>query len=326
MTKTTPQQRDQRHEIPETLAKKPLDIVVRTLFDVSWTKARDWIAGGKIQLDGVVTVDSRRLVRGGTHLLLQMNAPRPRPNSLEDKRIVFLDTHVVVVNKPPGVSTVPYDESETGTLDERVRDLLARREKNKGARPALGIVHRLDKETSGLLVFTRSWLAKKSLTQQFREHTTKRRYLAIAHGEVKSLTITTHLVQDRCDGLRGSLEAMRARGMRGTGGQEGQLAITHVEALEKLDGATLISCKLETGRTHQIRIHLSESGHPILGDRVYSRHFSGELIPAPRLMLHATELGFVHPATNSPMHWEEPMPDDMKETLTRLDHTRRRQS
>ena len=318
MTKTTPPPRDQRHEIPENLAKKPLDVVVRTLFEVSWNKARDWIAGGKIQLDGVVTLDARRLVRGGTHLLLQMNAPRPRPNSLEEKRIVFLDAHVVVVNKPPGVSTVPYDESETGTLDERVRDLLARREKNKGARPALGVVHRLDKETSGLLVFTRSWLAKKSLTQQFREHTTKRRYLAIAQGEVKSLTITTHLVQDRGDGLRGSLEAMRARGMRGTGGQEGQLAITHVEALEKLDGATLISCKLETGRTHQIRIHLSESGHPILGDRVYSRHFSGEPIPAPRLMLHATELGFVHPATNSPMHWEEPMPDDMKETLTRL--------
>ncbi len=319
MNPTTPQQRDQQLKIPDDLAKKPLDIVVRTLFDVSWNKARDWITGGKIQLDGVVTTDSRRLVRGGTQLFLKMSAPRPRPGALEEKRIVFLDSHVVVVNKPPGVSTVPYDESETGTLDELVCDVLARREKNKGgARPALGIVHRLDKETSGLLVFTRSWVGKKSLTQQFREHSTKRRYLAIAHGDVKSLTITTHLVQDRGDGIRGSLEGMRARGMRGTGGQEGQLAVTHIEALEKLDGATLISCKLETGRTHQIRIHLSESGHPILGDRVYSRHYAGEPIPAPRLMLHATELGFVHPATNSPMHWEEPMPDDMKETLTRL--------
>jgi 23S rRNA pseudouridine1911/1915/1917 synthase len=185
---------------------------------------------------------------------------------------------------------------------------------DRGERPSLGIVHRLDKETSGVLVFTRTWLAKQSLTQQFRAHTVHRRYLAIAHGVVRAGTIRSHLVADRGDGLRGSVRSSE----RARRGGEGQLAVTHVEPVEALDGATLVACRLETGRTHQIRVHLSEGGHPVVGERVYVRGFQGDVIPAPRLMLHAAELGFVHPATQVEVRFERPPPKDFQETLARL--------
>jgi 23S rRNA pseudouridine1911/1915/1917 synthase len=187
------------------------------------------------------------------------------------------------------------------------------------ARPALGVVHRIDKETSGLVVFTRTWLAKKSLSSQFRAHTVHRRYLAIAYGEVRTRRIESHLVEDRGDGLRGSWE----RTGSGRAGKKpppsAQRAVTHVESLEPLEGATLVACRLETGRTHQIRVHLSEAGHPILGERVYVRGYTGPEIPAPRLMLHAAELGFVHPATNREMRFERPMPEDMRAVLAGLE-------
>jgi 23S rRNA pseudouridine1911/1915/1917 synthase len=171
-------------------------------------------------------------------------------------------------------------------------------------------VHRLDKETSGLIVFTRTWVAKQRLAAQFRQHTVHRVYLAIARGDVASRTIRSFLLEDRGDGRRGS-----ARGTPGRGGRE---AITHVERLEPLQGATLVACRLETGRTHQIRIHLSVAGHPIVGERVYVGKGDRGGPPAPRLMLHAAELGFVHPTTEREMRWELPMPDDMRAVLESL--------
>jgi 23S rRNA pseudouridine1911/1915/1917 synthase len=180
-------------------------------------------------------------------------------------------------------------------------------------------VHRIDKETSGLVVFTRTWLAKQSLSQQFRFHTVRRVYLAIVHGAMSSQTIRSHLLQDRGDGLRGSIEALR--GKKKPPLSQGQLAVTHVEVRERLAGATLIACRLETGRTHQIRIHLSEAGHPLVGERVYIRDFEkrgGEPIRAPRLMLHAAELGFDHPKTEREVRFESPLPKDVEETLSRL--------
>src|SRR5262249_7446653 len=122
-------------------------------------------------------------------------------------------------------------------------------------------------------------------------------------------THRSYLVDDRGDGLRGSAPP---------GVREGQLAVTHVRPVESLHGATLIECKLETGRTHQIRIHLSEAGHPLVGERVYVRDFKSTLIPAPRLMLHAAELGFIHPDREEPMRFREEPPADFRETLARL--------
>jgi 23S rRNA pseudouridine1911/1915/1917 synthase len=214
--------------------------------------------------------------------------------------------------KPAGISTVPYEDDREDTLDARVRRWLERRDPRRaaGSRANLGVVHRLDKETSGLVVFTRTWLAKQSLASQFRAHAVHRRYLAIAHGTVRPGTVRTHLIENRGDGLRGSA--------RGTPPPSARLAVTHVELLEELRDASLIACRLETGRTHQIRIHLSESGHPLVGESVYIRGWHGKLIEAPRLMLHAAELGFGHPVTQRTVSWEQPLPEDMRAVIGRL--------
>jgi 23S rRNA pseudouridine1911/1915/1917 synthase len=291
----------------------PIDRAVRVVFEVSWGKARAWIEGGKVRIGGAIVTEPTTRVAAGAELVLDEGAPRRRPGEIPDEDVVYHDAQVVVVAKPAGLSTVPYDEGETDTLDTRVRAWLQRRRlAPRGARPSLGVVHRLDKETTGLVVFTRTWLAKESLTGQFRRHTVHRRYLGVAHGHVAGATIRTFLVEDRGDGRRGSTRdpARQAR--------EGREAVTHVERVEGLADATLVACRLETGRTHQIRIHLSETGHPLVGERVYVKGFGGAPIDAPRLMLHATELGFVHPATEREMRWEQPMPEDMRALVARL--------
>jgi 23S rRNA pseudouridine1911/1915/1917 synthase len=304
--------------VPQALAG-PLDRAVRGLFGVSWGRARAWIEAGKVRVAGAVVTEATARVAAGDTVGVDERASRPRRAELDDREVIHVDAQVIVVAKPPGVSSVPYreggrsldsDEHDTDTLEARVRAWLERRGKAGRGRPPLGVVHRLDKETSGLVVFTRTWMAKQRLAAQFRQHTVHRRYLAIAHGDVRSRTIRSFLIEDRGDGLRGS-----ARGAPGAGGRE---AVTHVERVEALVGATLVACRLETGRTHQIRIHLSEAGHPLVGERVYVRGFAGSLIEAPRLMLHAAELGFVHPATDREVRWELPLPDDMRTVLERL--------
>ena len=295
----------------------PLDRVVRSSLEVSWGQARSWIASGKVRVGGEVVREPTVRVAAGAEVTFEEHAPRQRGRGdavPAQTDVVHVDGQIVVVNKPAGVSTVPYDGEEDDTLDARVRGWLARQgQAPRGVRPSLGVVHRLDKETTGLLVFTRTWLAKQSLTSQFRRHTVHRRYLAIAHGDVRSRTIRSYLLADRGDGLRGS-----ARGAAARRGEAAKEAVTHVERLESFGGATLVACRLETGRTHQIRVHLSEAGHPLLGERVYVRGYGGALLAAPRVMLHAAELGFVHPATEREVRWERGMPEDMVEVVERL--------
>jgi len=284
-----------------------LDRVVRALHPgMSWGAARKLIESGKIRVDGARVLEPTHPVKKGASVAVSMSAPKPRDESaLPSDAIVHLDAHVVVVRKPAGVSTVPYDERETGTLSELVHAMLKRR---GGGSAPLGIVHRLDKETSGLVLFSRTLAAKRHLKQQFRVHSVQRRYVAIAHGAVRPGTLESRLVQNRGDGRRGSTE-------NPTLGRE---AVTHVRVTEHLVGATLVECRLETGRTHQIRIHLAEAGHPLVGERVYTKNYMGPLIPAPRMMLHAFELGFEHPSTGDTLAFEEPMPDDMKRVLESL--------
>jgi 23S rRNA pseudouridine1911/1915/1917 synthase len=182
----------------------------------------------------------------------------------------------------------------------------------KGPLPRLRVVHRLDKETSGLVVFARTVAAERGLGRQFHAHTVLRRYLAVVPGEVAPQRIATRLVRDRGDGRRGSTDLPNL----------GKPAVTHVEVLERLRGYTLVACRLETGRTHQIRIHLAERGHPVCGDKVYNRKPASAPEPgpchAPRLALHAAELGFVHPATGEALHWTMPLPADLQAFLERL--------
>jgi 23S rRNA pseudouridine1911/1915/1917 synthase len=283
-----------------------LDGFLRGALALSWGKARGLVESGKVTVDGERVLRSDASIEKGAVVVIDERAPRPRGEHHDrGDLVVFADAHVVVVRKPAGVSSVPYEEGERGTLDELVARALPW--SGRGPKPSLGVVHRLDKETSGLMVFTRSWLAKQSLAGQFRKHTVHRRYLAIAHGDVPKKTVTSELVANRGDGLRGSAR-----------NQQGQHAVTHIEPLEKLRGATLVACRLETGRTHQIRIHLAELGHPIVGERVYVRDYRGPVIQAPRVMLHAAELGFVHPKTERDVRWEEAPPEDFRAVLARL--------
>lgn len=286
--------------------EKPLDRWLRELLPgKSWNEVRRLVRTGKVFVDGKALLDPTQPVGAGAELELRQNAPRAtRTPALPKSAILHLDAQLVVVDKPAGISTVPYDEHERGTLDQLLMETISQR----GRRAPLGIVHRIDKETSGVVVFARTVAAKQALKNQFRFHTVGRRYVAIAHGLVYSTTMESRLVQDRGDGRRGSTDDEEL----------GREAITHVKLVEKLRGASLVECRLETGRTHQIRIHLAERGHPLVGERVYSKQYRGELIAAPRLMLHARELQFDHPQTGQRLSFERPMPPDMQAVLATL--------
>jgi 23S rRNA pseudouridine1911/1915/1917 synthase len=316
--KTAPQTAPQT--VPQTVIvtpelEGPVDRAVRALLGASWGASRAWIEAGKVTVGGALVTQPTARVRVGDEIAFDPRARKSRTTELLDSQIAYVDGQVVVAIKPPGLNTVPFDERDTDTLDSRVRSWLERRGlASGGRRPTLGIVHRLDKETSGLVVFTRTWAAKSSLSSQFRAHTVHRRYLAIVSGEIgRARTFQSWLLEDRGDGLRGS-----ARGGHRSKAAGAREAITHVEPLESLAGATLVACRLETGRTHQIRIHLSEAGCPVAGERVYIRGHAGPLVHAARLMLHAAEIGFVHPTTGREVRWEQPMPDDMRATLEGL--------
>ena len=173
-------------------------------------------------------------------------------------------------------------------------------------------VHRLDKDTSGLVVFARTVEAERHLGQQFRAHTIERQYLAVVRGQAQPGRIESWLVRDRGDGRRGSSAAPG----------EGQRAITNVDVVEALGDYTLVECRLETGRTHQVRIHLGETGTPLCGERIYDRPLHGKPLPdgsgIRRVALHAALLGFQHPATGERRRWTSRLPKDMFDLVKRL--------
>lgn len=314
--------REQR--VPPEMAGDHLDAVVRRLHQLSWGEARRLIRRGKVFVDGELEREGRRPVAAGAAVELRRDAPRLSEQGphLQREAVIHLDRHLVVVRKPPGQSTVPYDQERAGgTLFDDVRRLLSKRQRarkgRRGALPSLHVVQRLDRGTSGVMVFVRTAGAAEGLRDQFRRHTVHRRYLAVVHRRLTGVrSYRSHLLADRGDGLRGSRERARRPELRR--GRGGKLAVTHLEPVEPLAGATLVKCRLETGRTHQIRIHLSEAGSPVVGETLYLRDFAGEPIDAPRLMLHAGELGFRHPVTGAELRFDEPLPQDMKALIDQL--------
>jgi len=282
---------------------------VKAHADVPWTVAKKHVASGKVFVDGaVVTAIDHRLLAGQT-VELRMAAPRPRDPEREGV-LVYDDAHVVVIDKPAGINSVPYEERETGTAMDLVRGAWRRMGK-PATSIALHVVHRIDRATSGLLAFAKSKRAEMGLAAQLRAHTMERMYICVAHGVVTPQTITSNLVPDRGDGLRGSTSDP-TRGKR---------AVTHVTVRQALRGATLCEVRLETGKTHQIRIHLAESGHPLVGEPVYSRDYTGAgrtLISSPRLLLHAATLGFEHPITGERVSLSAALPPDFTAVVDKL--------
>jgi 23S rRNA pseudouridine1911/1915/1917 synthase len=298
-------------------SEKTLAAVLRTLLPgQSWSEVRRLIESRRAKINGELCFDAARRVHEG-EVVEVLPRPAPKPRQPEQVAIRHLDGHIVVVEKPSGINTVRHpaerDWTErrralSPTLEDIVPRLIRQQEGRspKASLPRLRIVQRLDKETSGLVVFARTAAAERGLGKQFYAHTVDRRYLAIVPGYVKAQTIRSRLVRDRGDGRRGSTSLPN----------QGKQAITHIEPIERLHGYTLVACRLETGRTHQIRIHLTELGHPVCGEKVYGSR--SDQSGAPRLALHAAELGFVHPATGEHLRWAMPLPADLETFVKRL--------
>jgi len=278
-----------------------------------------------MQVNGQVCSDSVRRMRLRDRVE-QRRFTRPkrirRSSSAETIRrssgcpieVVYSDDAVVVVNKPPGLTTMRH-AAEAAEFGARGRRYLPKTLVDQLALlipgQSLRAVHRLDRDTSGLVVFARKPEAERHLGRQFRAHTVSRRYLAIVRGRPADTRIESWLVRDRGDGRRGSGDR-----------QSGQRAVTHVRLIEALGSCSLIECRLETGRTHQIRIHLGELGTPLAGETVYDRPIHGRSPPdpsgSPRIALHAAVLGFTHPVSGLQLQWEAALPPDMNAVLQRL--------
>lgn len=295
--------------------------------DAPASDATQLLRNHRVQIDGNLCEEGQRRLKTGEVVKILPHAIAAPPTA-DDIRVHFADEQLVVVEKPSGMTTMRHAEEANwsarrqrreSTLADVLPDVLAksasssRGKQRRTARPSRVIpVHRLDRDTSGLMVFARTAAAERSLVEQFREHSIDRAYLAIVSGEIAAQTIETFLARDRGDGKRGSVADPSA----------GQRAVTHVRPVEVISGFTLVECRLETGRTHQIRIHLSEAGHPVCGDKDYRGPFGQKPMldrsSAPRLALHAAELGFEHPRTGESLHFETRLPRDLSDFLRRL--------
>jgi 23S rRNA pseudouridine1911/1915/1917 synthase len=314
-------------------AKQTLAAFLRAKLGLSWSKAKELVERKQVRVAGQPTSDPAQRLRLGNrvevHGFSEVVGKKPAKPKAAAKAakpapayggpmpvVVYEDDEVVVVNKPAGLTTMRHAEEaaefgERGkrflpaTLADLLPPLLG--QPGKPLRP----VHRIDRDTSGLVVFARTAKSERDLGDQFRDHTVERRYLALVRGKAVAGRIESSLVRDRGDGRRGSSTA-----------EEGQRAVTHVKVLEEFAGYTLVECRLETGRTHQVRIHLGETGTPLCGEHVYDRPVNGKPVPdgsgAARPMLHAARLGFRHPETEEKMAWSCPPPADMEELLGRF--------
>lgn len=331
--------------VPPLLAGQTLAAALKQLLDGrSWSQVRQLIAGRRVQIHGNLCLDEQRRVKAGD-VLQVLEQPAAAPVSAGDVRLAYVDEHLLVVQKPAGVTTLRHRE-ETDlpvrrkqlqpTLDELVQQALAAqlgirsnsdeqaRGRSRGRRrtdPRLVIrpVHRLDRDTSGLMLFARTPVAEQRLIRMFARHEVQRTYVAVVPGRVETQTIDTWLVRDRGDGLRGSLATPPTGDAQTAAARH---AVTHVRPLEHLANYTILECRLETGRTHQIRIHLSEIGHPLCGEKVYTDGLGMPARPdhsgAPRQALHAADLAFMHPLTSKPMQFRMPLPRDLKQWLLAL--------
>ncbi|MDQ3339666.1 MAG: RluA family pseudouridine synthase [Myxococcota bacterium] len=287
-------------------AGQTLAAFVKLQTGAAWSVTKRQVTGGKIFVDGACITQIDHRLTTGQQVELRTNAPKPRDPTREGE-LVYDDTHVVVIDKPQGVNSVPYEERELGTAMDLIRGAWRRMGKDATSVP-LHVVHRIDRATSGLLMFAKTKKAEVGLAAQLRAHTMERQYICVAHGVVSTRRIESHLVADRGDGIRGSTTRL----------EQGKRAVTHVEAREALRGATLCAVRLETGKTHQIRIHFSESGHPLVGETVYIRDYTTGMLTSARLMLHAHTLGFVHPVTGERVSLSSPLPADFTAVVDRL--------
>jgi 23S rRNA pseudouridine1911/1915/1917 synthase len=288
---------------------------VRAQTGVAWSRARSLCAEGRVIVDGVPCLEPAMRIAPDAQVVVDERARPIASGPLARSAIVHADRDVVVVDKPAGMLSVADEPGNRDTLVDHTRTLLRKMGGAGGVDAPLGVVHRLDRDTSGVMLFARTAAAKRDLAAQFRAHSIDRVYHAVVHGSLSERRIESDLILDRGDGLRGSHGHFRPRGERTI---EAKRAITHVRPLRALAGATLVECRLETGRQHQIRIHLAELGHPLVGERVYIRDYTGTTIASARPLLHAQTLGFVHPRSRERVAFERAPPADFAAMIAAL--------
>jgi 23S rRNA pseudouridine1911/1915/1917 synthase len=310
-----------REDAGSRLDRFVVEALAREGTTVSRAELQRWIEHGRVTVAGRARKASEKVREGD---VVEVVPEEPARSSAEpDARVPFevlhVDDAIVVVNKPPGVVVHPARGHEGGTL---VNGLLAlglfdasalegdERDERGYLRP--GIVHRLDKGTSGVLVVARTGEAREKLKAQFHAHSMGREYVGLCAGGVESRTIATLHGRHPTDRLRFTSRVTT-----------GKRAVTHVRALERLGHATYVACTLETGRTHQIRVHLAESGTPILGDPLYGRPSRDPAVRAVAAALghqalHARLLAFVHPTSGARVSFEAPPPEDFARALDEL--------
>jgi 23S rRNA pseudouridine1911/1915/1917 synthase len=286
-----------------------LDKRVAEQFSLSRRAADAAVRRGQIDVDGHTCFDPARAVEPETPLDYKPGRPRPETTARRLK-VLYEDRDILIVDKPAGLLTQPTPDRERDTLLERAGRYLS--QTRRLASPYVGIVHRIDKLTTGVVLLVCSPRALRPFQGLFRAHAIERSYVAVVDGLVQpgKGTIDLPLVADRGDGRRGVARQ----------GEDGVPAITHFESIEQFGiRASLLTCRLETGRTHQIRIHLAEIKHPVVGDPVYGRLGRRRFfVPFARQALHAQALGFVHPITGQALRIESPLPSDMKDLIAGL--------
>jgi 23S rRNA pseudouridine1911/1915/1917 synthase len=297
--------------IPLEYAGLRLDAALARLFpEHSRSRLQAWVKAGRVSVDGAAA-DVKRKVLGGEEVRVDAEASAADiGHQAEDigLAVVYEDQHLLVIDKPAGLVVHPGSGNWSGTM----MNALLHHAPSLAEVPRAGIVHRLDKDTSGLLVVAKTLPAQTDLVRQLQARTVKRHYLALVHGEVAT--------SGSVDAPIGRHPVQRTKMAIVKRGGSGRDARTHYAPRERFSAATLVECKLETGRTHQIRVHMTSIGHPLVGDPVYGKRKSADarLDAFPRQALHAWRLALVHPATGAEMSWEAPLPADFAALLDSL--------
>ena len=297
-------------KVPAECAGMRLDQVLAHLLpEYSRSRLQEWIAAGRVRVGGDTALPREKMWGGESITVLPQATPAEQPYRAEDipLDIAFEDDSLLVINKPAGLVVHPGSGNWEGTL----LNALLHHSPQLADVPRAGIVHRLDKDTSGLLVVAKTLTAQTALVRQLQARTVKREYLALAYGEV---------VRDgTVDAPIGRHATQRTKMAVA---EHGKQAITHYFVEERFPGCTLLRCKLETGRTHQIRVHLASINHPLVGDHTYIKgaqkcapQLRDLLARFPRQALHAARLGLEHPVTGQWMEWQAPLPQDMAQLL-----------
>ena len=299
--------------VGEREAGERLDRAITLHCSASRSEVQRWIEEERVHIDGVIARSSAKM-KPGARVAVAPSPPPPTTALPENIpiRVLFEDEHLLVVDKPAGLVVHPAPGHASGTLVNAVLHH-TKIEDDDSPQQRPGIVHRLDRDTSGTMVIAKTVPAREGLTALFQAHDIGRIYTAIVVGELRAnMTFDTLHGRHPTDRKRFSGKVLR-----------GKRAITHVTVLQQFHGATLVQCKLETGRTHQIRVHLSENGTPLLADAVYGKPSKvpelrdiGEALG--RHALHAGLLAFTHPITKEPLRFVSELPSDMAAAIAAL--------